>query len=485
MKLVRIVGLLVLLAACARGAETTTTTAPSTTTPTSTTAATTSTTTPATTTVAATGWRVVDVAADDVLNVRVGPGVAYGIVHTLAPDATGIEITGNVAGIGSSIWVELLIPGGTGWANARFLEPVDPAARTAVEDELARAASFATGGPWEVTGVPSNDVLNVRLGPGVSYSIVDAFAPDASGILSTRDVARIDGSTWLRVVTDMGGTGWSSGSFLRSGGAGIRASSEPCDPAAAGYSLSGVLGQRVAGGTARTVTGLDWAAHEVGGVECERFVVSLGSGSMGRATVRHESDFIHIDLPDVTRVRPEATDLGIPGGLGLGAWVVRSASGDGHLFVNFHLDGDAFARVTFRQRPAQVVVDIIPGIGPPSSILRPVVGDFVVLGRTLSLPAGTQSYPFEVFGYARTFEASVLVRATAGGAPVVLGYTDVAGSGSASEFATPAADWMDTWGEFRFKITSGPTGSLTELFVGEQDPQTGSDLGVTTQFVAS
>ncbi len=67
----------------------------------------------------------------------------------------------------------------------------------------------------------------------------------------------------------------------------------------------------------------------------------------------------------------------------------------------------------------------------------------------------------------------------------MLGYTDAAGSGSASEFATTAADWVDTWGEFRFRITSGPTGSLTQLFVGEQDPRTGADLGVTTQFVAS
>ena len=71
---------------------------------------------------------VVLVPADDVLNVRSGPGVENEVVTTLAPTATGVALTGNEAQVGSSTWVKIVTDDGTGWVNEQFLaEPDSPA----------------------------------------------------------------------------------------------------------------------------------------------------------------------------------------------------------------------------------------------------------------------------------------------------------------------------------------------------------------------
>lgn len=66
--------------------------------------------------------QVVGVAADDVLNVRSGPGVENPIVGMLAP-GTVVQTTGNQAPVGNSPWAEIRIPSGFGWVNAGFLGP--------------------------------------------------------------------------------------------------------------------------------------------------------------------------------------------------------------------------------------------------------------------------------------------------------------------------------------------------------------------------
>ena len=65
---------------------------------------------------------VAGVAADDVLNVRIGPGVSAEVIATLDPDVTELESTGRVAHLSTALWREIVIPGnGTGWVNAAFL----------------------------------------------------------------------------------------------------------------------------------------------------------------------------------------------------------------------------------------------------------------------------------------------------------------------------------------------------------------------------
>lgn len=75
-------------------------------------------------------YRVVYVTADDVLNVREGPGPEYDVVGELASDAEGIAVEeqGQTI-IGESTWVQVEQGGVEGWVNSRFLtEAVETAA---------------------------------------------------------------------------------------------------------------------------------------------------------------------------------------------------------------------------------------------------------------------------------------------------------------------------------------------------------------------
>jgi spore germination protein GerM len=64
--------------------------------------------------------RVVLVVSDDVLNVRSGAGVDNPIIGMLEPGVV-VRLTGDDTRVGSSVWVAIGVPGGTGWVNARYL----------------------------------------------------------------------------------------------------------------------------------------------------------------------------------------------------------------------------------------------------------------------------------------------------------------------------------------------------------------------------
>jgi transcriptional regulator with XRE-family HTH domain len=77
-------------------------------------------------------YRVVDVAADDKLNVREQPGVDAAVIGAFAPHADDIVITGAIMEVEGSDWWEVGFVDGyldRGWVNGRFLEPVDRQAR--------------------------------------------------------------------------------------------------------------------------------------------------------------------------------------------------------------------------------------------------------------------------------------------------------------------------------------------------------------------
>jgi len=67
-------------------------------------------------------WRVVGVAADDMLNVRAGPSAATEDIGDLPPGTGGIEIAAISADGG---WGRLLWQEGDGWVAMRYLAP-DP-----------------------------------------------------------------------------------------------------------------------------------------------------------------------------------------------------------------------------------------------------------------------------------------------------------------------------------------------------------------------
>ncbi|MEZ4592224.1 MAG: SH3 domain-containing protein [Chloroflexota bacterium] len=74
-----------------------------------------------TTASSAADFAVIYVEPNDVLNVRSGPGVAFGIVGSIPPDATDVQITGSGQLVSGSTWVPVQRGTLTGWVNSRFL----------------------------------------------------------------------------------------------------------------------------------------------------------------------------------------------------------------------------------------------------------------------------------------------------------------------------------------------------------------------------
>jgi uncharacterized protein YgiM (DUF1202 family) len=152
-------------------------------------------------------WDVAGVMADDVLNVREVPGVGADITAKLDANAKELESTGRIAYVGDSLWREIVVPGdGTGWVNAAYLAETAPPPTIEYGNEL-RAN-------WDVTGVASDDVLNVRTGPGITFPVAETLAPDAAELESTGRIAHVNGTLWRNIVVPGNGTGWVNASFL-------------------------------------------------------------------------------------------------------------------------------------------------------------------------------------------------------------------------------------------------------------------------------
>jgi hypothetical protein len=73
-----------------------------------------------------TSYAVIFVEPNDTLNVRSGPGVDFGIVGTVPPTATDVQITGSGQFVSGSTWVPIQRGGLSGWVNSRFLTQFVP-----------------------------------------------------------------------------------------------------------------------------------------------------------------------------------------------------------------------------------------------------------------------------------------------------------------------------------------------------------------------
>lgn len=160
------------------------------------------------------GYIVTGVAADDVLNIRSGPGAENMILGMLPPNATGVSPTGQSAqsADGGTWWqiADPALPGGTGWVNARFLEvAADPTPTPAPPDH----AHYL-----QVTGIAANEVLYLRSEPSHDAPIVGMLPPDAPEISSTGALkTSADGTDWVQVRyanAPDGGKAWAKAAFL-------------------------------------------------------------------------------------------------------------------------------------------------------------------------------------------------------------------------------------------------------------------------------
>ena len=68
-------------------------------------------------------YQVVDVADDDVLNIRQFPGHRTTKVGALGPNTSGIRPTGRCAMVGTGAWWELDTGPDGSWVNSKFLAP--------------------------------------------------------------------------------------------------------------------------------------------------------------------------------------------------------------------------------------------------------------------------------------------------------------------------------------------------------------------------
>jgi hypothetical protein len=218
-------------------------------------------------------------------------------------------------------------------------------------------------------------------------------------------------------------------------------------------------------GDAYRVSGLRWAAHE----GCERFVIDLEAedegpaGAVGEVTaeVLRQLGVVRVSLRGVEWVAEDATEASFDGELARAAYAVFAPEGR-WVYVDLHLAGEAEAHVAVLEDPARVVVDLRPGGG---EIPAPAVTEDLVV--VLAPRPGEQGYPLTVTGYARTFEANVVVRLEQDGQEVL-------------EDFTTATAWTDAWGHFSFTIEEGPSGPI-ELHVGDYSAKDGTWEGATIE----
>lgn len=138
-------------------------------------------------------YRVVSVAADDVLNIRSGPSAGYPIVGLIPPRGRGVLIIG-----GCDEWCRVNYDGVTGWVNGRYLAPesagddgedVAPAPRAAPKQ--AHLLAY-----WRITGMAEGESLKVHAAPSAQASVVHAFEPE-SGCIRLASACR---KPWCQVA---------------------------------------------------------------------------------------------------------------------------------------------------------------------------------------------------------------------------------------------------------------------------------------------
>ena len=168
-------------------------------------------------------YRVVNVAANDVLNVRDRVGVSGSrIVAGLPPGTGGIVWTGQQGRASDGgLWYRIVhprVPAG-GWVNVHFLAeemratspaPAEPPG-SIFKDHTAQDHDY------RVVGVAANDMLNIRSGPGVSHGVIGSFQPNARHVRITGRIQTLaSGAVWVQVrsATLPGGVGWVNGRFL-------------------------------------------------------------------------------------------------------------------------------------------------------------------------------------------------------------------------------------------------------------------------------
>lgn len=143
------------------------------------------------------------------LNVRNAPSATGSLVGTIA-NGTNVANRGGCTISDGQQWCNVQAEGGgvSGWVSARFLRLPGPGGggSSAVPPQQGNVVTIA--------GVPANDVLNVRAGPGTNHSIVGALG-NGSQVRNLR-CKQYGSSRWceIEMITDMRERGWINARFI-------------------------------------------------------------------------------------------------------------------------------------------------------------------------------------------------------------------------------------------------------------------------------
>jgi SH3-like domain-containing protein len=129
---------------------------------------------------------VINIATDDTLNLREGPGTGSRVLTRLPYAACGVTVMDDC----QVDWCPVENGYYRGWAHRRYLAAVSPAM-------------------YCVTGVAEWDVLNLRAWPAVTSRILTELDPDQCGIAFLPYAVE----TWQKVRAD-GWEGWVNRHYL-------------------------------------------------------------------------------------------------------------------------------------------------------------------------------------------------------------------------------------------------------------------------------
>lgn len=351
-----------------------------------------------------------------------------------------------------------------------------------------------------VTGVGSDDVLNVRQGPNASAAIVATLAPGdpvrTTG-LATPDVPN---AGWWQVSLENGSTGWANRRFIGIG----PAYATPIADLGCGHAGSDTRSPAVES-SADHILALTFE----GGAECDRLVILLGSGAAGGdwpespadevpagITVTAEGTVAVVSFPGEASggqtglVRPSATEADFGEAQ---AFVVRqpapSPATRGGAEVRAHFFHNITVAAAFVPNPARIIVDVYPAPTGTGLDYTPRTGGLTVLEQPIQVDLNGPgvALPVEVSGYARPFEAQGVAQLRTpdeqpgGGRLVAATFSGSAGTVSDSTYPYMTTDWTEMWGRFSFTIDDLEPGTY-ELFVGEFSARDGSPVGVYDEF---
>lgn len=341
---------------------------------------------------------------------------------------------------------------------------------------------------FRVTNVESNDVLNVRAGPGTTFDVVSAFAPDATGVVRTDSESSFVGtSEWIEVYGTVAGTsGWVNSAFLTPAGV---IDARPCafdsgdvsdvaifenveGSANSDARIVSVLGTYRYGSCIRTVIqGLDGFSSSNDPADPVTVLPNdMGIGLMdGQVGIVFGPSIIGSDLAQARYVEPGLSD---PGGVRSSTFLfsppVEGPPGQEFFFSGIVFGPSAELSVAFDNDLGRIVIDV-PDMGEANTNVGPLLDeDGIVLVEVV-----VDGRSVELSGLARPFESNLLVEVLLGDTPLDVNWDGAIRPGPTSANGVMTTDWSSGWGVYEFTIEVDEGVDLSDVIV-RFDPDGGA-----------